>query len=277
MSVFLHKNSRVIIQGFTEQQATLHAEEAIKIGTNIVGGVVPGKGGTQHLGLPVFNTVEEAVQATGADISGIFVPPSLAADAIMEAIKAGIKTVVAITDNISEQDMMNVARCKAGTGSIVLGPNTHGIITPGAGKVGTMPSHIYSPGRVGIISRSGALDQEAAAQMKEVGLGQSTSVGIGGDPLNGTDFITVLKVFDEDPDTDAVLMIGEIDGRQENEVAQWVMDNMRKPLIGYFTDLTNADTASARLDKMEELGIYVVRNPADMGATVLSVISMCVC
>ncbi|CAG1002929.1 malate-CoA ligase subunit alpha [Methylophilaceae bacterium] len=289
MSVFLNKHSRVIIQGFTGQHATFHAEEALKVGTNLVGGVTPGKGGTQHLGLPVFDTVEDAVQATGADVSGIFVPPPFAADAIMEAIDAGIKTIVVIADGIPVQDMVHVERYRMGTGAIVIGPNTPGIITPGVGKVGIMPSHIYSPGRIGIVSRSGTLNYEAVAQMKELGLGQSSSIGIGGDPINGTDFTTVLKAFEDDPDTDAILMIGEIGGPQEVDAARWAKKNMRKPLIGYVAGLSappgrrmghagaiisnESDTAVAKIDTMESLGMYVVRNPADIGATVLRAIS----
>lgn len=285
MSVFLNRNSRVIIQGFTGQHATFHAEEALKVGTNLVGGVTPGKGGTQHLGLPVFDTVEDAVQATGADVSGIFVPPPFAADAIMEAIDAGIKTIVVIADGVPVQDMVHVERYRLGTGAIVIGPNTPGIITPGVGKVGIMPSHIYSPGRIGIVSRSGTLNYEAVAQMTELGLGQSTSVGIGGDPVNGTDFTTVLKAFEDDPDTDVVLMIGEIGGPQEVDAARWAKKNMRKPLICYVAGLSappgrrmghagaiisnESDTAVAKIDTIESLGMYVVRNPADIGATVL--------
>lgn len=290
MSVFLNKNSRVIIQGFTGQHATFHAEEAIKVGTNLVGGVTPGKGGTQHLGLPVFDTVEDAVQATGADVAGIFVPPPFAADAIMEAIDAGIKTIVVIADGIPVQDMVHVERYRMGTGAIVIGPNTPGIITPGVGKVGIMPSHIYSPGRIGIVSRSGTLNYEAVAQMTELGLGQSSSVGIGGDPVNGTDFMTVLKAFEDDPDTDAVLMIGEIGGPQEVDAARWAKKNMRKPLICYVAGLSappgrrmghagaiisnESDTAVAKIDTIESLGMYVVRNPADIGATVLRAMSV---
>ena len=238
MSVFLNKDSRVIFQGFTGQHATFHAEEAMKIGTKVTGGVTPGKGGTQHLGLPVFDTVEEAVQETGADVSGIFAPPPFAADAIMEAIDAGIKTIVVIADGIPVQDMVRVERYRLGTNSIIIGPNTPGIITPGVGKVGIMPSHIYSPGRVGIVSRSGTLNYEAVAQMSELGLGQSSSIGIGGDPVNGTDFATVLKAFEDDPDTDAVLMIGEIGGPQEVDAARWAKKNMRKPLICYVAGLS---------------------------------------
>ncbi|CAE6738305.1 succinate--CoA ligase subunit alpha [Candidatus Nitrotoga fabula] len=288
MSVLLNKDSRVIFQGFTGQHATFHAEEAIKIGTRVVGGVTPGKGGTQHLGLPVFDTVEEAVQSTGADVSGIFAPPPFAADAIMEAIDAGIKTIVVIADGIPVQDMIRVSRYRMGTSSIIIGPNTPGIITPGVGKVGIMPSHIYSPGRIGIVSRSGTLNYEAVAQMSELGLGQSSSIGIGGDPVNGTDFTTILQAFEDDPDTDAVLMIGEIGGPQEVDAARWATKHMSKPLIGYVAGLSSppgrrmghagaiisneSDTATAKIDTMEELGMFVARNPADIGATVLRAI-----
>ena len=290
MSVLLNKHSRVIFQGFTGQHASFHAEEAIKMGTNVVGGVTPGKGGTLHLGLPVFDTVEEAVQETGADVSGIFVPPPFAANAIMEAIDAGVKTIVVIADGIPVQDMVHVERYRMGTQSIIIGPNTPGIITPGVGKVGIMPSHIYSPGRIGIVSRSGTLNYEAVAQMAELGLGQSSSIGIGGDPVNGTDFVTVLKAFEEDPDTDAVLMIGEIGGPQEVDAARWATKNMRKPLICYVAGLSapagrrmghagaiisnESDTATAKIDTMEQLGMYVVRNPAEIGATVKRAITM---
>ena len=290
MSVLLNKHSRVIFQGFTGQHASFHAEEAIKMGTNVVGGVTPGKGGTLHLGLPVFDTVEEAVQETGADVSGIFVPPPFAADAIMEAIDAGVKTIVVIADGIPVQDMVHVERYRMGTQSIIIGPNTPGINTPGVGKVGIMPSHIYSPGRIGIVSRSGTLNYEAVAQMAELGLGQSSSIGIGGDPVNGTDFVTVLKAFEEDPDTDAVLMIGEIGGPQEVDAARWATKNMRKPLICYVAGLSapagrrmghagaiisnESDTATAKIDTMEQLGMYVVRNPAEIGATVKRAMTM---
>ena len=290
MSVLLNKHSRIIFQGFTGQHASFHAEEAIKMGTNVVGGVTPGKGGTLHLGLPVFDTVEEAVQETGADVSGIFVPPPFAADAIMEAIDAGVKTIVVIADGIPVQDMVHVERYRMGTQSIIIGPNTPGIITPGVGKVGIMPSHIYSPGRIGIVSRSGTLNYEAVAQMAELGLGQSSSIGIGGDPVNGTDFVTVLKAFEEDPDTDAVLMIGEIGGPQEVDAARWATKNMRKPLICYVAGLSapagrrmghagaiisnESDTATAKIDTMEQLGMYVVRNPAEIGATVKRAMTM---
>jgi len=285
MSIFVNKDSRVIFQGFTGQHATFHAEEAIKTGTNVVGGVTPGKGGTTHLGLPVFDTVAEAVEATGADVSAIFVPPAFAADAIMEAIDAGIKVAVVIADGIPVQDMVRVQRYRAGRDTLVIGPNTPGIITPGQCKVGIMPAHIYQPGRIGVVSRSGTLNYEAVEQMTALGLGQSTSVGIGGDPVNGTDFVTVLKAFEADPETDAVVMIGEIGGPQEVAAARWAKENMRKPIVGFVAGLSappgrrmghagaiiagEEDTAKAKMDLMEQLGLYVARNPAHIGETVM--------
>lgn len=289
MSILVGKDSKVIFQGFTGQHATFHAEEAMKGGTQVVGGVTPGKGGTTHLGLPVFHTVTEAVQKTGADVSGIFVPPAYAADAIMEAIDAGIKVIVVIADGIPVQDMVRVKRYLIGHDAIIVGPNTPGIITPGECKVGIMPSHIYKPGRIGVVSRSGTLNYEAVEQMTELGLGQSTSVGIGGDPVNGCDFITVLRAFEADPDTDIVVMIGEIGGPQEVDAALWAKENMTKPVIGFVAGVSappgrrmghagaiisgDADTANAKMDRMEELGIHVVRNPANIGATAMQVLS----
>ncbi|MEE8388809.1 MAG: succinate--CoA ligase subunit alpha [Acidiferrobacterales bacterium] len=289
MSVFVGKNSKVIFQGFTGQHASFHAEEAIKGGTQVVGGVTPGKGGSTHLGLPVFHTVEAAVQKTGADVSAIFVPPAFAADAIMEAIDADIKIIVVIADGIPVHDMVRVKRYLIGHEAIIVGPNTPGIITPGECKVGIMPSHIYKPGRIGVVSRSGTLNYEAVEQMTERGLGQSTSVGIGGDPVNGCDFITVLKAFENDPETDAVVMIGEIGGPQEVDAALWAKANMSKPIISFVAGISappgrrmghagalissDADTAEVKMNCMEELGIHVVRNPADIGETVEKVLS----
>lgn len=285
MSVFVNKNSRVIIQGFTGQHATFHAEDAMKAGTRIVGGVTPGKGGATHLGLPVFDTVAEAVKETGADVSGVFVPPPFAADAVMEAMDSGIQVIVVIADGIPVQDMIREQRYKVGREAMVIGPNTPGIITPAECKVGIMPSHIYQPGRIGVVSRSGTLNYEAVEQMTALGLGQSTSVGIGGDPVNGTDFMTVLQAFEEDPDTDAVVMIGEIGGPQEVAAARWAKENMSKPVIGFVAGISappgrrmghagaiiagESDTATAKMDAMEELGLYVARNPAHIGETVL--------
>ena len=284
MSIFINKDSRVIYQGFTGQHSTFHAEEAIKTGTNIVGGVTPGKGGAKHLDRPVFDTVADAVEETGADVSGVFVPPQFSADAILEAIEAGIKTIVVIADGIPVQDMVRVKRYLIGHDAMIFGPNTAGVITPGECKVGIMPANIYTPGRVGVVSRSGTLNYEAVAQMTALGHGQSTSVGIGGDPINGANFVDVLTAFNEDPDTDAVVLIGEIGGQQEVEAAEWAKENMDKPVIGFIAGVSappgrrmghagaiisgKADTAVAKMEAMEALGVHVVRNPADIGTTV---------
>ncbi len=285
MSVFVNKNSKVIFQGFTGEHATFHAQDAMKMGTQVVGGVTPGKGGTTHLGLPVFDTVAEAVAATGADVSAVFVPPPFNADALMEAIDAGIKVAVTIADGIPIHDMVQLQRYRIGKDAIIIGPNTPGIITPGECKVGIMPSNIYRKGNIGIVSRSGTLNYEATEQMAALGLGVTTSVGIGGDPVNGTDFVTVLKAFEEDPETEVVVMIGEIGGPQEVAAARWAKENMSKPLIGFVAGIAappgrrmghagaiisnESDTASAKMDAMEELGHYVARNPAHIGETVL--------
>jgi len=289
MSVFVHKHSRVIIQGFTGQHATFHAEESMKNGTTVVGGITPGKGGQTHLDLPVFDTVSQAVAETGADVSGIFVPPPFAADAIMEALEAGIGVIVVIADGIPVQDMVRVKRYAVDKNAVIIGPNTPGIITPDACKVGIMPSHIYTPGRIGVVSRSGTLNYEAVQQMSEVGMGQTTSVGIGGDPVNGTDFVTVLRAFEADPETEAVIMIGEIGGPQEVDAARWAKENMSKPIVGFVAGVSappgrrmghagaiisgESDTANAKMDLMEELGVHVVRNPADIGKTAQRVFS----
>jgi succinyl-CoA synthetase alpha subunit/malate-CoA ligase subunit alpha len=285
MSVFVNKDSRVIIQGFTGQHATFHAEEAIRHGTNVVGGVTPGKGGSTHLGLPVFNSVEEAVLQTGADVSGIFVPPAVATDSLLEAVEAGVEVAVIIADGVPVQDMVRAKRYLAGRSTRIIGPNSPGVVTPGECKVGIMPSRIYSKGRIGVVSRSGTLNYEAVSQMTARGLGQSTCVGIGGDPVNGTDFKTVLQAFENDDETDVVVMIGEIGGEQEVEAARWASQYMRKPVVGFVAGSSaprgrrmghagavisgDSDTATAKLDAMEELGLYTVRNPADIGDTVL--------
>lgn len=285
MSVFVNKNSRVIFQGFTGEHATFHAEDAIRIGTNVVGGVTPGKGGSTHLGLPVFDTVAEAVAATGADVSAVFVPPPFNADALMEAIDAGIKVAVTIADGVPVHDMIRLQRFRTGKNTILVGPNTPGIITPGECKVGIMPSHIYKKGNVGIVSRSGTLNYEATEQMSALGLGISTSVGIGGDPINGTDFMTVLRAFEADPETEIVVMIGEIGGPQEVAAARWAKENMKKPVVGFVAGISapagrrmghagaiisnEDDTAGAKMNAMEALGLYVSRNPAHIGQTVL--------
>lgn len=288
MSVFVNQDSRVIIQGFTGQHATFHAEEAIHNGTRVVGGVTPGKGGTTHLGLPVFDTVADAVRETGANVSGVFVPPPFAADAVMEAVESEVGVVVVIADGVPVQNMVREQRYLKDRKSVVIGPNTPGIITPAECKVGIMPSNIYRPGRIGVVSRSGTLNYEAVEQMTALNLGQSTSVGIGGDPVNGTDFITVLKAFEEDEDTDAVVMIGEIGGPQEVAAARWASEHMSKPVVGFVAGISappgrrmghagaiisgESDTATAKMDAMEALGITVARNPAHIGETLQRVL-----
>src|SRR3972149_3249531 len=212
MSVFVDKGSRVIFQGFTGQHATFHAEDAMATGTNVVGGVTPGKGGSRHLDRPVFDSVADAVVETGADVSGIFAPPAVAMDALLEAIEAGVRVAVVVADGVPVQDMVRTKRYLTGRNTFIVGPNSPGIITPGECKVGIMPSNIYKPGRIGVVSRSGTLNYEAVSQMAKLGIGQSTCVGIGGDPVNGVDFKSVMQAFENDPDTDAVVMIGEIGG-----------------------------------------------------------------
>lgn len=284
MSILVNRNSKVIFQGFTGQHASFHAEEAMKMGTNLVGGVTPGKGGSIHLQRPVFDTVAEAVRQTGADVSAIFVPPPYAADAIMEAIEAGIKVIVVITDGIPVQDMVRVKRYAMGHDAIIVGPNTAGVITPDECKVGIMPAHIYQSGGIGVVSRSGTLNYEAVEQMNAQGLGQSTSVSIGGDPVNGCDFITIMQAFQDDSDTEAVLMIGEIGGSQEVDAALWAQQNMHKPLVAFIAGATappgrrmghagaiisgESDTAHAKMQRLQALGVHVVQNAADIGRTV---------
>ncbi|HEX7254507.1 MAG TPA: succinate--CoA ligase subunit alpha [Gaiellaceae bacterium] len=285
MSIFVDGDSRVVIQGLTGRHATFHAEESLASGTQIVAGVTPGKGGTTHLGVPVFDTVAEAVAATGANVSGVFVPPPFAADAALEAIDAGVDVVVVIADGIPVQDMVAVKRYLVGRDTLLVGPNSPGIITPGECRVGIMPSRIYRPGSVGVVSRSGTLNYEAVSQMIDLGLGQSTCVGIGGDPVNGVDFVTCLRAFENDAATELVVMIGEIGGPQEVEAARYAAAEMSKPVVAFVAGSSapagrrmghagaivseEADTASAKMDLMESLGLYVVRNPAEIGAVAL--------
>ncbi len=293
MSILLDENSKVIVQGFTGQIGTFHATEMIEYGTNIVGGVTPGKGGTKHLDRPVFNTVKEAVKATGANASIIFVPPPFAADGIMEAADGGIKFCVAITDGIPAQDMIRVKRYmrryKEKDKMVLTGPNCAGSISPGKCMMGIMPGHIYTPGPVGVVGRSGTLGYEAAAQMKEVGIGISSSIGIGGDPINGSAFVDHLQYFEEDPETKVVIMIGEIGGPQEVAAAQWAKDNMSKPVIGYIAGLTApkgtrmghagaiisavGDSAAEKVEILQECGVHVVPNPASFAPVVEEVLA----
>jgi succinyl-CoA synthetase alpha subunit len=284
MSVLLNKNSKVIVQGFTGTEGTFHAGQMIEYGTKVVGGVTPGKGGQRHLNLPVFNTVREAVSATGADVSVIFVPPAFAADSILEAADAGISLIVTITEGIPVADMVKVKNHLKGHKCRLIGPNCPGIITPGEAKVGIMPGFIHKKGTVGIISRSGTLTYEAVDQVTKTGLGQSTCIGIGGDPVVGTTTLDAVKLMMEDKDTEAIVVIGEIGGNMETEAAEWIRDNATKPVIGFIAGQTapkgrkmghagaiiggKGDTAAAKMEVMAKCGIHVVQSPADIGATV---------
>jgi succinyl-CoA synthetase alpha subunit len=284
MSILLNRNSKVIVQGFTGTEGTFHATQMIEYGTKVVGGVTPGKGGQKHLDLPVFNTVREAVQATGADVSVIFVPPSFGADAIMEAANGGIKLIVTITEGIPVSDMVVVKEYIKSYECRLIGPNCPGIITPGEAKVGIMPGFIHRKGTVGIISRSGTLTYEAVDQVTKMGLGQSTCIGIGGDPIVGTTTLDAVKLMMADKETKAIVVIGEIGGNMENEAALWIKDNSTKPVIGFIAGQTapkgrrmghagaiiggKNDTAAAKMEIMKECGIHVVESPAEIGATV---------
>jgi succinyl-CoA synthetase alpha subunit len=290
MSVLLNKNSKVIIQGFTGSEGTFHATQMIEYGTKVVGGVTPGKGGQVHLNLPVFNTVRDAVAHTGADVSVIFVPPSFAADAILEAADGGIKLIVAITEGIPVSDMVTVKEHLKSFSCRLIGPNCPGIITPGESKVGIMPGFIHKKGTVGIISRSGTLTYEAVDQVTKSGLGQSTCIGIGGDPIVGTTTLDAVKLLMEDNDTEAIVVIGEIGGNMETEAAEWIKDNSTKPVIGFIAGQTapkgrkmghagaiiggKADTAAAKMEIMKNCGIHVVQSPADIGTTVLKALNI---
>ncbi len=284
MAILINKDSRVIVQGFTGSEGTFHSEQMIKYGTNIVGGVTPGKGGQTHLDRPVFNTVEEAVKATDANVSVIFVPPAFAADAIMEAVDAGVELIVAITEGIPVQDMVKVKKYMEGKNSRLIGPNCPGIITADEAKVGIMPGFIFKRGSVGVVSRSGTLTYEAVDQITKIGLGQTTAVGIGGDQIIGSSMLDIIKLFMEDPETEAIVMIGEIGGGMETEAARWIKENGTKPVIGFIAGQTapkgrrmghagaiiggKEDTAAAKMAIMRECGIHVVESPAEIGETV---------
>jgi len=282
MSILVGKNSRVLVQGFTGSEGTFHATQMIEYGTNVVGGVTPGKGGQKHLDRPVFNTVDDGVKTTGADVSIIFVPPAFAADSIIEAAAAGIKLVVCISEGIPVADMVRVKYfLEDFPATRLIGPNCPGIITPEEAKVGIMPGFIHKKGHIGVVSRSGTLTYEAVDQLTKLGLGQSTGIGIGGDPIIGTTTLDAIKLFMNDPDTHGIVMIGEIGGSMETEAAQWVKIHGTKPVVGFIAGQTapkgrkmghagaiiggTADTAEAKMNTMRECGIHVVESPANIG------------
>lgn len=284
MSILVDKNTQVICQGITGAQATFHSEQTLAYGTQLVAGVTPGKGGIQHLGLPVFNTVKEAVDKTGATASVIYVPAAFCKDSILEAADAGIKLIVCITEGVPVMDMMTVKMKLDQLGIVMIGPNCPGIITPGECKIGIMPGHIHKPGNVGIVSRSGTLTYEAVKQTTDIGLGQSTCVGIGGDPISGSSFIDILSRFEQDPKTEAIVMIGEIGGMAEELAADYIKHNLSKPVISYIAGVTapkgkrmghagaiiagGSGTAEAKYKALKEAGVHTVRSLADIGITV---------
>jgi len=285
MSILVNKRTKVICQGITGEQGTFHTRQMVAYGTKMVGGVTPGKGGTTVDNIPVFDTVEEAAKKTGADASVIYVPAAFAADAIMEAVDAGIKLVICITEGIPVLDMVKVKKFMEGKDSRLIGPNCPGVITPGECKIGIMPGHIHKAGSIGVVSRSGTLTYEAVDQLTGMGLGQSTCVGIGGDPVNGTNFIDVLELFNEDPDTQAIVMIGEIGGNAEEDAADFIKRNVRKPVVGYIAGVTapkgkrmghagaiisgGKGTADEKIEAMAAAGIKVTRSTADIGKTMV--------
>ena len=289
MSILINKETKVICQGFTGAQGTLHCSQAIDYGTNILGGVTPGKGGQTHLDLPVFNSVKEAKQATAANASIIFVPAKFCKPSIIEAIESGIELIICITEGIPTLDMLEVKELADKEGIRIIGPNCPGIITPGECKLGIMPGFIHSPGKVGIVSRSGTLTYEAVDQTTKVGLGQSTCVGIGGDPLPGTSFIDVLKLFEEDPQTEGIVMVGEIGGSAEEEAAEYIKENVSKPVVGYIAGVSappgkrmghagaiisgGKGTAEDKFNALESAGVRTVKSPSEIGQSILEEMS----
>jgi len=289
MSILINKETKVICQGFTGAQGTLHCSQAIEYGTNILGGVTPGKGGQTHLDLPVFNSVKEAKQATEANASIIFVPAKFCKPSIIEAIESGIELIICITEGIPTLDMLEVKELADKEGIRIIGPNCPGIITPGECKLGIMPGFIHNPGKVGIVSRSGTLTYEAVDQTSKVGLGQSTCVGIGGDPLPGTSFIDVLKLFEEDPQTEGIVMVGEIGGSAEEEAAEYIKENVSKPVVGYIAGVSappgkrmghagaiisgGKGTAEDKYNALESAGVRTVKSPSEIGQSILEEMS----
>ena len=284
MSILVNDKTRLLVQGFTGREGTFHTQQAVKYGTKVVGGVTPGKGGTKHENLPVFNTVADAVRDSQPDATVIFVPPPFAADAIMEAADAGIALIVCITEGIPTLDMVRAYSFLKTTKSRLIGPNCPGIISPGQCKIGIMPGHIHLPGRVGVVSRSGTLTYEAVGQLTALGIGQSTCIGIGGDPIIGTTHLDAVRLFNEDPDTDAIVMIGEIGGNAEEQAAEYIGKHVKKPVVGFVAGQTappgrrmghagaiisgGKGTAAEKMKTMEAAGIAVVKSPADMGAKI---------
>lgn len=286
MSIMINKDTKVICQGMTGAQGTFHTEQAIAYGTKMVGGISPGKGGTTHIGLPVFDTVRDAVEKTGANASVIYVPPPFAADAIMEAVDAELDLVVCITEGIPVLDMVAVKRYMQGRKTRLVGPNCPGVITPGECKIGIMPGHIHKPGKIGVLSRSGTLTYEAVGQLTRLGLGQSTCVGIGGDPVNGTNFIDVLEMYNRDPNTEAVIMIGEIGGTAEVDAAEYIKREFKKPVTAFIAGATapkgkrmghagaiitgGKETAAAKFEELAAAGCAIAKSPADMASTLVA-------